>query len=791
MVVDVDSVRNRLILLKERKETESSSFWTCDSPLPLRVRSLSKSLTSSTMITTTTSQIMAHAKNENFFNPFRTLFVEIIREGVGIQDGEKDTLMGGNNVTSSTTTTTTTTTTQLFADLFHLGWLEPKTRTGLLWRTWEEALSTAIQQRVVDMADEEEEEDAEEDEMNDNDTSNDTTTRFADLTKWTQTVLVPWIHQSLHAGIAQNNTLQSPSANTKEEDLAYWSARLRHTCAETFGRTRMAHMFDMVADYPDSLPAVRDLQAVLWQASSSPSSLQADLANALQTALHRRLCHPGATTHQIIQVYVNAIKVLRVIDPTDRLLTAVAEPVRQYLRGRSDTVRCIIASLISNNSDSDGNVNGNNTDLYEELRRQDARPLEEVTTGGHDRMADDEDDNRPPTLAWMPPPSIHQPRGSFLQASRVNTTGSGAEGDILAMLVSIYGSKELFVNEYRLMLADKLLSAKLDYHVDQEVHTLELLKLRFGERSMRSCEVMLKDVNDSKRTNANIRSFLDPEGDGSAAATTTSTTANPADTIVDAVMVSHIFWPTLHAEPMKHHPRLQFMLDVFGKEYARLKNPRILLWFHQLGTVEVEAEVVDQQESADGQKKSIIKTFTCSPVLATLLAHFEDKPEWTATELSNETSLSEHVIQKRMAYWVSQKVVRLVSPTTSPSHGGIGNGTNKPTYVLASVDYLASNEGDADSHALHHAHDNEEAGVSVAAQEEEEMDVYLSYIVGMLTNLGSLPLKTIHNNLKTFVTGSDIRYNKTPNQLGAFLQRLCKEERLEVGPDGMYKLFKK
>ena len=30
-------------------------------------------------------------------------------------------------------------------------------------------------------------------------------------------------------------------------------------------------------------------------------------------------------------------------------------------------------------------------------------------------------------------------------------------GDILSMLISIYGSKDLFVSEYRLMLADKLL----------------------------------------------------------------------------------------------------------------------------------------------------------------------------------------------------------------------------------------------------------------------------------------------------------------------------------------------
>lgn len=59
------------------------------------------------------------------------------------------------------------------------------------------------------------------------------------------------------------------------------------------------------------------------------------------------------------------------------------------------------------------------------------------------------------------------------------------------MLVGIYGSKDLFVNEYRNMLADKLLN-NLDYNTDKEVHNLELLKLRFGDLSLRTAEVMIK-----------------------------------------------------------------------------------------------------------------------------------------------------------------------------------------------------------------------------------------------------------------------------------------------------------
>ena len=78
--------------------------------------------------------------------------------------------------------------------------------------------------------------------------------------------------------------------------------------------------------------------------------------------------------------------------------------------------------------------------------------------------------------------------------------------------------------------------------------------------------------------------------------------------------------------------------------------------------------------------------------------------------------------------------------------------------------------------------------VSVAAQEEEDLAVYESYIYGMLHTHGQLPLDRIHNMLKMFVTGSEVKYNKTPQQLSMLLQHLCRQDRLECGPDGMYKL---
>lgn len=393
--------------------------------------------------------------------------------------------------------------------------------------------------------------------------------------------------------------------------------------------------------------------------------------------------------------------------------------------------------------------NSSSSYLFIELRRQDAKPLEAVRD-------DSDDEEECPTFDWEPAPSITSPKGHFLGG------GQTGGGDILSMLVSIYGSKELFVNEYRVMLADKLL-ANLDYNTDKEVHTLELLKLRFGEMSMRNCEIMIKDMDDSKRAVGNIQSMIK--------------TARKAAPVVDSAVISHIFWPTLQDDQLKHHPRIQADLDLFSAEFCRLKNPRRLIWLNQLGTVQLELDVME--EGPDGEPVTETREFNCSPLLATLISHFEDREIWTAEDLSNETGIAEHIIQKRMGFWVSNRVVKIFPSSQSTV-----------VYQVAPQEHLLQGEHDVDSAMMDLDHGGSQS-VSLFAQEEEEMGVYESYIVGMLTNLGSLPLDKIHNMLKMYVSGSDVKFNKTPQQLSTFLKYLCKQEKLECGPDGMYKLFKK
>ena len=101
---------------------------------------------------------------------------------------------------------------------------------------------------------------------------------------------------------------------------------------------------------------------------------------------------------------------------------------------------------------------------------------------------------------------------------------------MISTLVSIYDSKDLFVKELQVLLAQRLLAIKDGNfeRVEKEVNSLlrpfglldneltfvplnqrrniEILKIRFGEAALQVCEVMLKDMTDSKRIDGHVQS---------------------------------------------------------------------------------------------------------------------------------------------------------------------------------------------------------------------------------------------------------------------------------------------
>jgi hypothetical protein len=94
------------------------------------------------------------------------------------------------------------------------------------------------------------------------------------------------------------------------------------------------------------------------------------------------------------------------------------------------------------------------------------------------------------------------------------------------MLLNIYDTKEVFVKELQTILAERLLASK-DYDVERETRNIEMIKTRFGEANIQSCDVMLKDIIESKRVDRLIHNraenvdplstqFLDVDGEACA-----------------------------------------------------------------------------------------------------------------------------------------------------------------------------------------------------------------------------------------------------------------------------------
>lgn len=115
-------------------------------------------------------------------------------------------------------------------------------------------------------------------------------------------------------------------------------------------------------------------------------------------------------------------------------------------------------------------------------------------------------------------------------------------------------------------VADVSRSQVDDSDMDEETRILELLKLRFGANSLRDCEVMLKDMADSRRITSNIGALASSQSGGGAAA---------VDQDFSAVILSELFWPPLFEGQVATPAHVQGILDAFGSQYKALKvSPR-------------------------------------------------------------------------------------------------------------------------------------------------------------------------------------------------------------------------
>ncbi|KAK4305032.1 hypothetical protein Pmani_023056 [Petrolisthes manimaculis] len=544
--------------------------------------------------------------------------------------------------------------------------------------------------------------------------------RIKQLEKWVENIVVGWLEVVYCGGRGQLS-----SADPAIQTLVTNSLNQTYIAAlyHTYTTTRIDQLFNIVIEYPESQPALEDIRDCLDR-----THLRDRLVSSLRSAIQTRLLHPGVNTTDVLHAYISAIKALRVLDPKGVLLELVSEPVRQYLRGREDTVRYIVTSLTDESC----------SELCEELLVATPLVLDDCPT---------EDDPSDPWQTWTPDP-VH---------AHTLKSKSQRTADIISMLVNIYGSKDVFITEYRTILADRILS-QFNYNTEREVRYLEHLKVRFGETLplLHKCEVMVKDVADSKRINSSINSDENPRRE-------------KQKFPVSCMILSAQFWPSFKEERLKLPEEVTRDLDTYTEAFQELKGNRTLNWKPHLGQVQVEVEL-----------KNRTLNLTVTPTQATIILHFEGRSKWSIEDLSSVTQVPKTVLRRKITYWQTQGVLQEVETDVFVLVEGEEAGEESGEATVAGIS--------SPSLAPPAIEEDEAESVMASAQDqrEEELQVFWSYIVGMLTNLDSLPLERIHAMLKMFVQGS---VECSQQELRAFLDRKVRHHHL-IFTNGLYKLPK-
>lgn len=554
-----------------------------------------------------------------------------------------------------------------------------------------------------------------------------------------------------HCVLASTWTSRPPLCFTgresKSERITRWHLRLEYFAYETLQDLRINQLFDIIVDYPESEDTIKDLKQCL-----DNTGQHAKLVDSFLSALRYRLLIAVASTNDILTQYVSTIKALRTLDPTGVFLEAVGQPIGEYLRGRKDASKCIVAML----TDSSGG--GNSTDVNEGISL-----LEELSREASNRENGDNDDyyNAEDEKAWA---ASERWEPDPVEADPSMGSRNRRSVDILGMLVGIFGSKEQLINEYCIMLAEKLLN-KSDYDIERETRTLELFKILFGEGSMQRCEIMINDLTASKRTNTNVKTTLKQQSQHEDQCDKLEE-SKPSLDIIDATIVSSCFWPPFQAENINIPSEIDQLLDDYAKQFHVLRAPRKILWKKNLGTVKLELQFEDQ--SAE---------FVVSPLHASIIMQFQEQPRWTSKELAAAVGISVDTLCRRIILWVNQGILMESPGTTSDKH------------VYSIVEKIGDTvHDDVENRVVGAAFLEEEEASEEEQLQTKNLVVYEFFVKGMLTNFPTLKLEDIHKRLGDHSHGFYV-YDLSLHQLQMFLSRLVSEDKLEVN-DGEYRLRK-
>ena len=169
-------------------------------------------------------------------------------------------------------------------------------------------------------------------------------------------------------------------------DVTNWQRK----AVRDLGSLRIKEMFDIVIGWEsnesNNRGAIEDLTPYL----KTPAA-RSHLTNALSQEISTRLLHPGASTTEILQVYICIVRAFAYLEPKGVLLDRVARPIRRYLQDRADTIKIIVGGLLA-----DPDAEKDNPDALADLAIE-LNTISDIS--GEDDDGEDWDD-----VTWMPDP---------------------------------------------------------------------------------------------------------------------------------------------------------------------------------------------------------------------------------------------------------------------------------------------------------------------------------------------------------------------------------------------------
>lgn len=523
--------------------------------------------------------------------------------------------------------------------------------------------------------------------------------------------------------------------NVAWRDVERW----RSIAIGRLANLRMRELFDIVLHWPHSKGGLDDLRAAV----TTPQR-RLDLTDTFSAVLQRRLLHPGRSTLDILQTYISIIRTFHALDHSKVLLNRVAQALQLYLCQRDDAIRIVVIGLLSDpkSIDAEG-AQGKLVEL--------ASILNEDAQNRQQRRQAEDDELDWSDMNWLPDPVD----------AGVNYKRPKNE-DVIGTLISALGSQDIFIREFQLILAERLLSHQAGFQ--QETRVLGLLKKRFGENALQNCDVMIRDIVESRRIDSDLRAALEP-----------CTRPERSELCYGSKILSRLFWPSMPRDSYNVPTTVAQAQEEYAAGFQVYKSSRKLNWLDQLGSATVRLDLEDRSVEVQCKtyEAALIYAFQPSGPLAA------EPQRRTFNELWESLRMDEDLLELALKFWTSQRILR-----------DVGDRTYVVLERLDVEDKLEESEDEPSAAAEEEQAQNQHASRSarVDAQEAQRRVIYWQFIVGMLTNSGpAMPLGQIAMMMRMLISDG---YPWSNEELLDFLGEKVAAGALEFS-GGKYRLPKK